>query len=369
MRVRLRTVLPVLLAIGVSQPALSQRVVKTKDAPAPLPVTPEPPPPPPTPAPQAAPAAATPAPTPRPPGTLPPPPKIALPPKWVGDAGPQYFKDDLTADDLKRSQGALPDKDCAHGGCEALIRKRIGLLQYVLHVRPSSPVPGDVAELVVDVAEVLEPPDPDLGDRRPLEKQQLTAKVEGLGVYQLHSPGGNVGSYGFHMTPPSKGVREVEIRIEGRTEAGPIFRVNIGGEQKVTAKGETLELRPYEYRPGNGDTARNMYELGITWGQLWTLALGGKGDQAALTKMYAQLAKQGTTLPLPKRADRALYEELSGKLAATGEAAVALKPGGLRDFMTTTQSQQCNRCHVVYDYHLTDDVSLWPNFTVGGGAQ
>jgi hypothetical protein len=71
-------------------------------------------------------------------------------------------------------------------------------------------------------------------------------------------------------------------------------------------------------------------------------------------------------MPLPRRADRTLFQELAGKLAATGETAKVVKASGLRDFITTTQTQQCNRCHVVFDYRLTDDVSTWPTFAVGG---
>jgi hypothetical protein len=287
--------------------------------------------------------------------------------KLLPDAGPQVFKDDLTADDLKRSQGALPEQDCAHGGCEALLRRRIGLLAYVLHVRPSQPVPGQVVELVVDLAEVVEPPDPDIGDRRPMENQQLVATVQGLGAYQLHPAGGNAGAYGFHFTPPSKGIREVELKVEGRSEPAAVFRVNIGGEQKATGKGETLELRSWETGRGSDALGRNMYQLGNVWGQLWLLSRGeGKGDLATLTKLYAGLAKELSTMPLPRRADRTLFQELAGKLAATGETAQAVKASGLRDFMTATQTQQCNRCHVVFDYRFTDNVDTWPNFTVRG---
>jgi hypothetical protein len=297
-------------------------------------------------------------------------PKVQLPPKIVPDAGPILFKDDLTADDLKRAQAAAPDQDCAHGGCEALLRKRIGLLVFVLHVRPSSPVPGQVVELVADIAEVLEPPDPDIGDRRPMENQQVVAKVEGVGQYQMHVAGGNAGSYGFHMTPQTKGLKEAEVHVEGRKEPGAIFRVNIGGEQKALDKGETLEIRPYEYWRGADALGRNMVDLGKVWGQLWLLSQGqGKGDLATLAKLYADLAKQGPALPMPRRADRSQYEELARQFSATGEQAMALKASGLRDFIGTTQSQQCNRCHVAYDYRLTDDIARWPSFSVGGGDQ
>ncbi len=367
MRKRLQMILPVVLGLCFAQPALSQgRAIRTKDAPAPLPVTPNTPPPPtPAPAPTTQPATAAPATTTASPKTVAAPP---VAPK-LSDAGPQLFKDDLTDDDLKRSQGALPDQDCAHGGCEALLRKRVGMMAYVLHVRPSLPVVGQVLELVVDVAEVVEPPDPDIGDRRPLENQQLVAKVEGMGLYQMHAAGGNAGSYGFHLTPQSKGIREVTLQIEGRKEAGAIFRVNVGGEQKATEKGETLELRPYEHG-GNDAVGRNMYDLGRVWGQLWLLSQGeGKGDMATFMKLYADLAKQGTTLPLPKRADRTLYEDLAGQFAATADGYSALRPAALRDFVNTTQTQQCNRCHVAYDYRFTEDLVRWPSFSVGGGEQ
>jgi hypothetical protein len=243
-------------------------------------------------------------------------------------------------------------------------------MAFVLHVRPSSPVPGQVVEIVADIAEVIEPPDPDIGDRRPLENQQVVAKVEGMGQFQMHPVGGNAGSYGFHMTPQTKGLKELAIHVEGRREADAIFRVNIGGEQKALDKGETLELRPYEYWRGADALGRNMYDLGRVWGQLWLLSQGqGKGDLATLAKLYADLAKQGTALPLPRRADRAQYEELAGQFAATGPAAMALKPAGLRDFISNTQSQHCYRCHVAYDYRLTEDLARWPSFSVGGGDQ
>jgi hypothetical protein len=364
MRIRPFFLVIPLLVLGVAPPAFAQRVVKTKDAPAPLPTTPEPAPPPPPPqAPAGTQAPTQAAPSAAPKAAATPPPIV---PK-LGDAGPQVFKDDLTAEDLKRSQGALPEQDCQHGGCEALLRRRIGLVAYVLHVRPSQPSPGQVVEPVVDLAEVLEPPDPDIGDRRPMENQQLVGTVQGIGAYELHPAGGNAGAYGFHFTPQTKGIREVEIKIGGRSEAPAVFRVNIGGEQKATGKGETLELRSWETGRGSDALGRNMYDLGRVWGQLWLLSRGeGKGDLAALTKLYAGLAQQLSSMPLPRRADKTLFQELAGKLAATGETAQAIKASGLRDFLNTTQNQQCNRCHVVFDYRFTDEVSTWPNFAVGG---
>jgi hypothetical protein len=366
MRMRSLAILPLSLVLGVASVAFSQRVVKTKDAPAPLPTTPEPPPAPPAQAaPAASPAPGQPAPAAAPKAAHPMP--VLVAPKALPDAGPQLFKDDLTAEDLKRSQGALPDQDCQHGGCEALLRRRIGLLAYVLHIRPSQPAPGQVVELVVDLAEVVEPPDPDIGDRRPMDNQQLVGTVQGIGAYQLHPAGGNAGSYGFHFTPPAKGIREVEIKVVGRSEPAAVFRVNIGGEQKASGKGETLELRSWESGRGSDALGRNMYELGNVWGQLWLLSRNeGKGDLATLTKLYAGLVQQLSSMPLPRRADRTLFQELAGKLAGTGETAQVVKATGLRDFISTTQSQQCNRCHVVFDYHLTDDVAQWPSFAVGG---
>ncbi|MHB8419723.1 MAG: hypothetical protein ACYDCL_16730 [Myxococcales bacterium] len=150
------------------------------------------------------------------------------------DAGPPpKFKDDLGPDD---AQVAAPARraDCT-AGCELLLTKRFESYAFTLHVRPAQPKPGKLLEIVVDVSEVLDPPDPEYGDHKPLTGETLVAHVEGVGRFLLHPLERDDGAYGFHFTPTGAGNRSVEIaRKDGRPGLEVTFNVPVG---QAPAKG------------------------------------------------------------------------------------------------------------------------------------
>ncbi len=87
----------------------------------------------------------------------------------AGPVVPPSFKDDLTAAEIARVNATAAALDCSSGRCEGLFRKKVGRHEWVVHVRPSQPKPGQVAEVVVDFSELLEIADPELGEKKPLE--------------------------------------------------------------------------------------------------------------------------------------------------------------------------------------------------------
>ncbi len=155
------------------------------------------------------------------------------------DAGPpQKFKDDITADELKEQSSAkVSSADCS-SGCEALTSRTLESTAFTLHVRPAQPKPGKVAEVVLEVFEVMDPPDPEYGERKPVTGEQLVAHVEGVGRFLLHPIERNDGAYGFHFTPTAGGSREIEFdRLSGKPGLKVSFHVAVGQPQ---AKGAEL---------------------------------------------------------------------------------------------------------------------------------
>jgi hypothetical protein len=369
---RTRVTLAIALTASFSSAALAQRALRSKDAPAPLPD--EPPPdsidagPAPSPAPSsrlaptpsAAPTQQQPQPSRRKNSKA----KVAGPPD-AGPALPPTFKDDLTPEEIARANTTAAALDCSSGPCEALVRKRLARREWVLHIRPAQPRLGEVAEVVIDLSELLETPDPELGDKKPLEGLQLTGHLEGVGRYELHSVDGSAGSYGFHFTPQVKGARKLVIEA---TEAsggsnGPTaeFEIAIG---QPPAKG--VEIRPYEPRFTDA-VGWTMAELGSAWGGLWGVALGtGHGDAAALEATVQRLSKAGLD-EIPGRAanDRTAYVALARSFSQAADHLVGVKAGGLPAALNAMEQQQCERCHVAYAWGLASDVSSWPQVTIG----
>jgi hypothetical protein len=224
-RIGLATVLAALLG---STSALAQHAVRPKDAEAPLEAD----------TPEAEPLVNTPA------------AKKAAPapspeePEGKKDAGPpQKFKDDITADELKeqsQSSAKVSSADCS-SGCEALTSRTLESTAFTLHVRPAQPKPGKVAEVVLEVFEVMDPPDPEYGERKPVTGEQLVAHVEGIGRFLLHPIERNDGAYGFHFTPTAAGTRDIELdRLNGKPGLKVSFHVPVG---QPPAKG--VELRDW----------------------------------------------------------------------------------------------------------------------------
>ncbi|HUB07244.1 MAG TPA: hypothetical protein VMB50_09590 [Myxococcales bacterium] len=157
------------------------------------------------------------------------------------DAGPPpKFKDDLGPDDARAAPVSAPD--CS-SGCERLLTKRFESNSFTLHVRPAVPRPGKLMELVVEVNAMLDPPDPEYGDRKPITDEVLVAHVEGVGRFLLHPIPRDAGAYGFHLTAPGAGDRSVEItRQDGRPGLEVTFTVPVG--QPVPKGTETRDWSP-----------------------------------------------------------------------------------------------------------------------------
>ncbi len=352
MRIRLMTI-GLALTAGISSAALAQRVLRSKDAPTPIPTTAE----------DAGP----------PPGGSTPPgrsqPDSASQKKHkkgepvaAADAGPVVppsFKDDLTPAEIARANATANAHDCSSGRCEALYRKKVARREWLVHVRPSQPVPGQVAEVVADISELLEIADPELGDKKPLEGLNPTGYLEGIGHYRMHPIEGSAGSYGFHFTPQAKG--SVRLQIEPGDKAAPVeFQVAIG---QPPTKG--VEVKPYEPRYAD-PVAWTMSDLGTAWGALWGVALGtGHGDAIVLEATVQRLAKQGTEEWPTRAANDRKYIELSKAFAEAAPKLVGAKQAALKEALSTMERQQCERCHVAYAWGLTKDVSAWPQIQIG----
>lgn len=164
------------------------------------------------------------------------------------DAGPpQKFKDDI--DDASAGPAAAArTMDCSHGGCELILTKKFESTAFTLHVRPATPKAGRVVEVVVEAFQMMDPPDPEFGDRKPVTGEELVAHVEGVGRFLMHPIARNAGAYGFHFTPAGNGARSIEVsRLDGRPGLQVSFEVPVG-----QAPGKTAELRDWR-PPGPAD--------------------------------------------------------------------------------------------------------------------
>ncbi|MHB1846920.1 MAG: hypothetical protein ACYCWW_19030 [Deltaproteobacteria bacterium] len=211
--------------------ALGQRVVRPADAPPPEQLPPAPTSPDVEPLISAPGAKKRPSP---PPGEAP---GVMAPPKPAGP--PPTFKDDLTPDEVKAEK--VSGGPACREGCEALYRKKYESSLFTLHVRPAQPKPGQLVELVLEATELLDPPDPELGDRKPMTGETIVAHVEGQGRYLAHPLSSSAGSYGIHFVPQAKGDRHVEYsRLDGRPGLTVDFVVPVG-----RPVGKEAELRDW----------------------------------------------------------------------------------------------------------------------------
>jgi hypothetical protein len=106
-------------------------------------------------------------------------------------------------------------------------------VSYRVKVNPGVPGPGTTATVEVEVAELLATPDPDFGDRKPIDDAELTAYLVELpdGKRRRKKPGwidgrwavklADPGTWGFTFTPPAKGVYGFYLR--GKNAAGGTF--------------------------------------------------------------------------------------------------------------------------------------------------
>ena len=348
-----RVMIVVALTASLSSVALAQRALRGKDAPAPLPETP------------ADAGASAPAPSPA---------QSSSPKKHkkgekeaAVDAGPLVppsFKDDLTPAEIARASAVASAVDCTNGRCEGLFRKQLARHEWLVHVRPSQPQPGQVAEVVVDFSELLEVADPELGEKKPLEGLTPVATLEGFGRSLMHPIEGSAGSYGFHFTPQAKGGLDLRIESGEQGASAPTveFQVPVG---TTPPKSAHYEVKPYEPRFADS-VAWTMSDLGSAWGGLWGVALGtGHGDAAALEATVERLAKAGIEESPMKVTNDRKYSDLSHGFADAAQHLVGVKPPALRDALSAMEKQQCERCHVAYAWGLTSDVSNWPQVKIG----
>jgi len=348
------------LGLALSTAALAQRVIRPSDAPPPIVIPP--------------PAPATPEVTKKSNKT-----PTEAPPTVGGNKTTEdvttgvakpapTFKDDLTPEDLARQTAAAKSATAGSAcvSCEAVYHRKFESTSFNLHVRPPSLVVGQVGELVFDIADILDPPDPEFGDRRPVTGEQLVANIEGAGLYVLHPIPGNAGSYGLHFIPISDGLRHVVLaRMDGRAGLSVDLQVAVGRPQQLVSKAVDIrEAQPLGSKQAVEPIRATMTQLGTVWGGLWNVALTGKGDAAALAKLLPGLAQETVGhVPQAHATDRANFDVLARSFAQSSSD-ISKAAGGLdlKAALVKMQGQQCDRCHAVYFYGITEDVTDWPRF-------
>jgi len=226
-------------------------------------------------------------------------------------------------------------------------------------------VVGEVGELVFEIADILDPPDPEFGDRKPVVGEQLVAQIEGVGPFILHPIPGTAGSYGLHFIPTSDGLRHVALsRLDGRAGLSVDLQVAVGRPPQLVSKNVDIrEAQPLGAKQAVEPIRATMTQLGNVWAGLWTVALTGRGDAATLAKALPGLALETVGhVPQARATDRANFDVLARSfVASAGDISKSTGPD-LKSALTKMQSQQCERCHVIYFYGVTDDVSDWPRF-------
>jgi hypothetical protein len=266
---------------------------------------------------------------------------------------------------------------------EVVFRKRLDRHTVTLRVRPARPAPGRTATLVFEVAQLLQPPDPTFGPRRPLEQGDFVAtfSLDGrtVGRRRLH-PLENAGSYGLHFTAPAAGVYRVELaqRLEA-PEIGAVpvtaeFLLGFGTDtpaQSASAdEGDGVEVRRSRRTlrvvgaRNDGAPPELMADLEERWLALRAALEEPQADPAELAAHAQALQELSARLREPRSSGQSRE---FGQLASTLEPVAALpasfgQPTAALQAMDRLEFDSCTCCHARLRFRLTDDVGRWPEF-------
>lgn len=286
-------------------------------------------------------------------------------------AAPAAFKDEVAPSTTPAVQRAVDPNPR-----ELRYSKENGGFLFSMAVRPGKPKPFVPTEVVFQIDELLPIPDPALGDRRPVEKAELVARVtgpDGTRTFELH-PMTDRGEYGFHFTPVTPGLYSVTCeRVAGRPPLKADFALGIGVEtptpaDDAAAKGRRRGIlgggnrRAAASGPDDSTAAGVMAELGDEWLAL-RRAAGTPEAAAPMGKVLEHARKLAGKVPAGFPEGRSTFDQLAAKFVTDLEA---LK-GRVADRAATAeldrmQGATCLRCHAQFRFGVAESVDRWPDF-------
>lgn len=299
--------------------------------------------------------------------------KPAEPPK------PVEFKD---AAAVAASAGKKAEAKPIGPHTELRATKRVGDLVYVMSVRPGEPKASTPVEVQFRLNEMLSIPDPNFGDRKPVEKAKLLASISGPGVperlFEVH-PLASPGAYGVHFTPPANtGVYRIALqRTDGRNSSKVEFQLGIGVATPGLATAEEMEKRKRSRGgvvegvemvgvPGPDDSTISgvMAELGRRWMELERTA-GTPAAAEVAAQVKAQAALVAGKMPQVQGGNAVEFDQLAGLLVqkAEGLEGRASDRAGTLSSMESVQNDVCLRCHAMYRLGIAESVQSWPDFS------
>jgi hypothetical protein len=289
-------------------------------------------------------------------------------------AAPAAFKDEVTPTTPPTVQRAVDPNPR-----ELRYSKENGGFLFAMVVRPGKPKPHTPTEIVFQIDELLPIPDPALGDRRPVEKAELVARVtgpDGTRTFELH-PMTDKGEYGFHFTPTVPGLYSVACqRVAGRPPLAADFALGVGVETPTPSddgaagKGNRRRgllgggnRRAAAAGPDDSTAAGVMAELGDEWLALRRTA-GTPEAAAPMGKVLDHARKLAGKVPAGFPEGRSAFDQLAAKFVADLEA----MQGRVADPAATAeldrmQGATCLRCHAQFRFGVAESVDRWPDFT------
>ena len=252
---------------------------------------------------------------------------------------------------------------------------------FRLRVRPGSPKPGDALELIAEVAEIRDPPDPVLGDRVPVQNEELVGTFGKGGVERVWHPLAAAGEFGMHVEAVEAGVQT--LTIHRRTDKPGIeasFPVGIGVPTPARPDDvqASADAKPLPMVAGSAPSARagDLDDL-MRQLELHTVALAAaldrpKSDTAADAKAIADLSARVAGLVPAAHGSRVHEFDAVAKSSAATAAELAHPSDREKLKAKLDQLEQggCLRCHAQFWWGVADDTSAWPSFTpatVGAG--
>jgi len=298
---------------------------------------------------------------------------------------------------------------------ERIVEKQNAEYLFRVTLRPGNLKVGRVAEVWMEVARVLEIPDPTTGDRAPVIGSHPLATVQApappaapapapakgkkaaepaapvapppvrYSLWPLSTPG----AYGFHFTPAADGIYTIAFEgMEPRGDEGePLryeatFRIGAGNAAPQTelSQGSAATRRSSRRPVGPGSGARGaedrlvrlMRELGDRFldieAAVETAAAKGPWPEIAAKArdLGAAIAGVKGLVPQAFSAGGAEFDRLAAaapeKLEAVAVAAEGKDPKPMRAALDPVENGACLQCHAKYRFAVTNDVGAWPKF-------
>ena len=246
---------------------------------------------------------------------------------------------------------------------ESVLALKTGDYRIRVTVRPGEPQPNKLVELQLDIAQTRDPPDPTYGDEAPVDNAQLGLTLSGPGskVKEYVRPLGDIGSYGVHWTPVSKGLWTATLAPLGGAGPTVSFEIGVGVPMPPSAQGQEVQTSRLVL---GGRSVKHlqpltptMHDINERWVKLLDTGVDAGAEGKRLVELFQSLEGR---VPKAFATSGAEFDELA-KAAATAADGAAHAPMNDRSAaMRAVELNSCTRCHVKFRDGVVEDISHWP---------